>query len=416
MAASVLPLDGWILFGTRFVRLFAYGLLALVLVLYLAEVGLSDQRIGVLLTLTLAGDTAISLWITSVADSLGRRRMLLVGSMLMMLAAAVFVWTESFWLLLVAATVGVISPSGSEVGPFLSVEQAALSQIVPSQRRTAVFAWYHLIGSTATALGSLCGGLLSALCAQAGLSGADQYRPAVAIYGALGLVMAVGFLFLSRATEVAAEDKAKSQRPPLLGLHKSRGVVLRLSALFAMDAFGGGFVMQSLLAYWLHLRFGADPAALGGVFLAANLLAAVSALAAGWLASRFGLVNTMVFTHLPSNVLLILVPLMPSLEWAVGILLVRFSISQMDVPTRQAYTMLVVSPDERSAAAGVTNVARSVGAAISPLLAARMLGVASWASVPFFLAGGIKIVYDLLLYRAFASLKPASDSADGSAK
>jgi MFS family permease len=188
--------------------------------------------------------------------------------------------------------------------------------------------------------------------------------------------------------------------------------VFKLAFLFGLDAFGGGFVMQSLLAYWLHVRFGIDPASLGAVFLGANLLAGVSALTAGWLASRIGLVNTMVFTHLPSNVLLILVPLMPNLPWAVGLLLLRFSISQMDVPTRQAYTVAVVHPDERSAAAGVTGVARSVGASLSPLLSAGLMGVPALASLPFFLAGGIKIGYDLLLYRAFISRPPAHESPD----
>ncbi len=407
---KTLPLDGWLLFATRSVRLFAYGLLAVVLVLYLAAVGLSDAEIGLLVTLTLAGDTAISLWITTTADRAGRKRMLLLGSILMLLAALVFASTQSFLLLLLAATIGVISPGGNEVGPFLSVEQAALSQIVPGSKRTGVFAWYNLAGSVATALGSLCGGLLTMVSAQAGLVGADVFRPAVLAYGFLGLVIGALFLFLSPGVEVRGDSPVGRERGPFLGLHKSRSIVFKLSALFALDAFGGGFVMQSLLAYWLHMRFGADPAALGGIFLAANLLAGVSALAAGWLANRFGLVNTMVFTHLPSNVLLILVPLMPSLEWAVALLWLRFGISQMDVPTRQAYTMGVVSPEERSAASGVTAVARSVGAALSPLLAARMIGTPSLASLPFFLAGGIKIIYDLLLLRAFSAVKPEEEN------
>ena len=196
----------------------------------------------------------------------------------------------------------------------------------------------------------------------------------------------------------------------MLGLHESRRTVFKLSLLFALDAFGGGFVIQSIIAYWFHVRFGLDPAMLGTVFLFANLLAGVSALAAGWLARRIGLVNTMIFTHLPSNVLLILVPLMPDVSWAVGVLLLRFSISQMDVPTRQAYTMAVVRPDERSAAAGVTGVARSVGASISPLLATVLVGSAGLMSVPFFLAGGLKIVYDVLLYRAFSSSKSGGEA------
>src|SRR5262249_26829903 len=194
------------------------------------------------------------------------------------------------------------------------------------------------------------------------------------------------------------------------GLHRSRPIVLRLSALFALDAFGGGFILQSILVTWFRIRFGADPDVLGTIFFFANLLAAGSALAAARLAERFGLINTMVFTHLPSNILLLLVPLMPTLELAVTVLLVRFAISQMDVRTGESYAMAVVPPDERSAAAGITTVARSVGAALSPWLANRCLETAALLGLPFFVAGGIKILYDLWLYRAFVSHKPEDDS------
>jgi MFS family permease len=400
--------DGRLLFVTRCVRLFAYGFLAVVLVLYLRDVGLSDGQVGLLLTLTLLGDTAVSLWITTAADRLGRRRMLVAGSVLMALAGVVFALTDNFWLLLVAGTVGVISPSGNEVGPFLPVEHATLAQSVPGERRTAVFAWHNLVGSLATALGSLGGGVTSEQLQARGFAAADSYRPVVIAYGVAGLVLAALFSRLSPAVEVRAEDPSSAgggPPPARWGLHRSRGTVYRLAALFALDAFGGGFVMQSLVAYWFHVRFGADPAALGGVFFGANLLAACSALAAGRLARRFGLVNTMVFTHLPSNVLLVLVPLMPTFPLAVTVLLLRFSLSQMDVPTRQSYTVAVVRPDERSAAAGVTGVARSIGSAVSPLLATALIGIPSLAGVPFFLAGGVKVVYDLLLYRGFAAVR-----------
>ena len=400
--AGKLTRDGWLLFATRCSRMFAYGLLSVVLVLYLVEVGLQGWEVGLLLTLTLAGDTAISLWLTTTADRLGRRRTLILGALLMVLAGVVFVSTGNFALLVVAATVGVISPGGNEIGPFLSVEQAALSHVVGDDRRTDVFAWYNLVGSFSTALGALAGGLIAAASPHFGLTGAAAYRPVLLAYAGIGVALMVGFAFLSSAVEPTRDE---SRPPPktVLGLHESRRVVFKLSLLFGLDAFGGGFVLQSLIAYWFHVRFGLDPAMLGTVFLFANLLAGVSALAAGWLARRIGLVNTMIFTHLPSNVLLILVPLMPDVYWAVGVLLARFSISQMDVPTRQAYTMAVVRPDERSAAAGVTGVARSVGASISPLLATVLVGSAGLMSVPFFLAGGLKIVYDVLLYRAFAS-------------
>jgi MFS family permease len=413
--------DGWLLFGTRCVRLFAYGLISIVLVFYLVAQGLSEAEVGTLLTLTLLGDTAIGLWITTRADRVGRRRMLLVGALLMVVAGIVFASTNVFVVLLIAATVGVISPSGNEVGPFLPIEQAALAQSIPAEQRTSVFAWYNLIGSVATACGSRLAGQLVESAQATGLTGAAAYQPVLLAYAALGGLLMVVFRMLSPAVEIGADHRqpASPASAPLFGLNRSRGTVARLSALFALDAFGGGFIMQSILAYWLYLRFGIDADNLGRVFFWANLLAGVSALAAGWLANRFGLINTMVFTHLPSNILLILIPLMPSAEWAVALLLLRFSISQMDVPTRQAYTVAVVAPDERSAAAGITSVARSLGAAISPAIATRLVANPALVSLPLFLAGGIKIVYDLILWWAFASTKPdhevdKANVADGS--
>jgi predicted MFS family arabinose efflux permease len=408
-ALASLNSDSWLLFATRCLRLFAYGFLSVVLLLYLSSVGLSDQQIGVLLTLALLGDTAVSLWITTSADRLGRKRMLLAGALLMVFAGALFAVTRDFWLLVIAATIGVISPSGKEVGPFLSIEQAALSHVVPDKRRTEVFAWYNLAGSFAAALGAFCGGAVTQGIENAGAIGVAIYRPAVIAYAVFGLLLAVVFLFLSPAIEIR-----NSARQGTLGLHRSRGVVLRLSALFALDAFGGGFIMDSIVAYWLHLRFGAEPIELGSIFFGANLFGGFSGLAAAWLARRFGLINTMVFTHLPSNILLLLVPLMPTLPLAITVLLLRFSISQMDVPTRQSYTMAVVAPDERSAASGVTAVARSLGAGCSPLLVGAMLGNPALMSMPFFLAGGLKIAYDLLLYRAFVKHQPAEETAPGS--
>lgn len=401
-----LSADGRLLFITRIARLFAYGFLSVVLVLYLAQAGLSENEIGVLLTLTLVGDTAISLWITTSADRIGRRRMLLVGAALMMFAGALFAVTRNFALLLLAATVGVISPSGNEVGPFLSIEQAALSQIVPNQARTGVFAWYNLVGSFATATGALCGGTLATVLQNAGVQALDSYRAIVAGYALVGLLLALLFTRLSRESEAPPSAVPIQSR---VGLPKSRGVVLRLSALFSLDAFAGGFVLQSIVAYWFFLRFHLEPAALGGIFFGANVLAGISALTAASVAYRIGLINTMVLTHLPSNVLLFLVPLMPNLPLAIAVLLLRFSISQMDVPTRQSFTMAVVRPEERSAAAGVTGVARTTGAALSPIFVGPMLANPALISLPFFLAGGLKIVYDLLLYRSFRGIKPPEE-------
>ena len=398
--------DGHRLFATRVVRLFAYGFLSVVLVLYLVEAGLSEARIGLLLTLTLLGDTAVSLWLTTHADRFGRRRTLLVGAALMLFAGVVFALTGNFLLLLVAATVGVVSPSGNEVGPFLAVEQAALTQVVSGGDRTRAFAWYGLVGSFATAAGSLAGGAASQALQGSGASPLASYRAVVIGYAAFGALLAALFAGLSRGVEAPAGMGRVAGR---FGLHRSRGVVARLAGLFSVDAFAGGFVVQSLVAYWFHRRFGVAPATLGGIFFGANLLAGISALVAVRVAGRIGLVNTMVVTHLPSNLLLILVPLMPTLPLAIAVLFLRFSISQMDVPTRQSYTMAVVSPDERSAAAGVTGVARTTGAALSPVIAGPLFASPALMGVPFFLAGGLKIVYDLLLWRSFRALEPPEE-------
>lgn len=425
----MLTSDGRLLFSTRIARLFAYGFLSVVLMLYLAELGLTETQIGLLFTFTLIGDTVISLGITTAADRIGRRRMLLLGAVLMLFAGVLFVLTRNLVLLILAATIGVISPSGNEVGPFLSIEQAALSEIIPGGERTRVFAWYNLVGSFATALGALGGGALAQVLRSAGMSSLASYRTIVIGYAAMGLALAFLFLRLSPAAEAVPAEKERRRHPAVLppgqgtvsnlyarlGLDRSGPVVLRLASLFSLDAFAGGFILQSIMAYWFHVRFGTPPAVLGGIFFGGNILAGVSALTAARVASRIGLINTMVFTHIPSNILLILVPLMPNLPLAIAMLLLRFSISQMDVPTRQSYTLAVVSPDERSAAGGVTAVARSIGAALAPTLAGKLMS-ASWVNVPFFLAGGLKIVYDLILYRNFRALRPPEEQTHQPAK
>jgi MFS family permease len=401
--------DGRLFFTTRIARLFAYGFLSVILVLYLAQVGLNEVQIGLLLTLTLIGDTIISLWITTSADRIGRQRMLIVGAGLMVFAGALFALTRNFVLLLIAATIGVISPSGYEVGPFLSIEQAGLTEIVPNERRTQVFAWYNLVGSFATALGSLAGGSLVQALQALGTKPLLSYQAVVIGYAAIGLMLGLLFTQLSPAIEVSQIAAPSKQIKNRFGLHRSRGVVFKLSALFSIDAFAGGFVLQSILAYWFHVRYNVQPGVLGSIFFGANILAGISALTAAWVASKIGLIKTMVFTHIPSNILLILVPLMPNLPLAIAVLLMRFSISQMDVPTRQSYTMAVVSPDERSAAAGMTGIARTTGASLSPVIAGPLLAKAALLNFPFFLSGGLKIIYDLLLYRSFRAIKPAEE-------
>lgn len=411
-ALQQLTLDARLLFATRVLRLFAYGALSVVLVFYLIGLGLSESQTGLLLTSTLVGDTIVSLYLTTRADRIGRRRMLIIGAGLMAAAGFIFAIVDNWWLLLLAGTVGVISPSGHEVGPFLSIEQATLSHAVTDRTRTSIFAWYTLAGSVATALGALASGTVVRVLHQTSMPAVNAYRMVVVLYAAIGVMLAILFGRLSREAEVRTVGEKRPFRmtlESLSGLHRSRHVVMKLSALFALDSFGGGFVIQSFAAYWFYLRFGVNPGTLGVIFFWANMFAGLSALLAARLASRFGLINTMVATHLPSNVLLILVPLMPTLPLAVSVLLVRFSISQMDVPARQSYVMAVVSPEERSAAAGVTGVARTLGAAISPLFVGFLFARPDLINVPFYVAGTLKIAYDLMLYREFVSVRPPEE-------
>jgi MFS family permease len=403
--------DALLLFVTRFIRLFAYGSLSVVLVFYLTGLGLSTSKTGVLFTLTLIGDTVISLYLTTRADRVGRRRMLIVGALLMVAAGVTFSITHSFLLLTIAATIGVISPSGNEVGPFLSIEQAALSDVVSEQTRTHIFAWYALAGSVATALGALSAGVITHVSQKAAMAPLSGYRMIVVLYAVLGVLMLFFFNRLTSEAEATLDKKSdiSAGLPKLFGVGHSHGVVMKLSGLFALDAFGGGFVVQSFAAYWFYLRFGLTPERLGLIFFIANILSGVSALLASRLASRLGLVRTMVFTHLPSNILLILIPLMPKLSLAIAVLLLRFSISQMDVPTRQSYTMAVVPPQERSAAAGIVGVARTTGAALAPFLAGVMFARPALINLPFFIAGGLKIIYDLLLYKSFVATQPPEE-------
>ena len=401
--------DFQILFITRIARMFAYGFLSVVLALYLEQLGFSTFLIGVILSLTLIGDTLMSLAMTTTADRVGRKRMLIGGGLLMLFAGVVLAFTHNLALLLTAAIIGVISPSGYEVGPFFAIEQAALSQTTSGGQRTRVLAWYNLAGSFATALGALSGGEISSVLQKAGVTPLNSYRVVLLGYAAIGALLCMLFTLLTAAVESPAPEASSLKRR--FGLHRSRVVVLKLTALFGLDSFGGGFVVQSIMALWMHLRFGVNPETLGEIFFGANILAGFSSLAAAWVADRIGLINTMVFTHLPSNLLLMAVPLMPNLPLAVTLLLLRFSISQMDVPTRQSYTMAVVAPDERSAAAGITGIARTVGSAISPALAGSLLSHPAFFGVPFLAAGGLKVVYDLLLYRSFRHLKAPEEEA-----
>ena len=393
--------DGWLLFASCGVRSLAYGFLSVILGLYLDAAGLSATAIGWIFTAALAGGALMTILITAIADSFGRKALLIAGALMMAAAGCVFAISNNPILLAMAAIFGTISPSGKEVGPFLSLEQAILPQTTEDRQRTAVFSAYNLVRSFAGAVGALAVGLPSFFSLET-LAG---YRFLIWGYVASAILLALLFALLS--PQVEAKKKTQSTTPKV-GLDKSRAIVAKLAGLFALDAFAGAFIVQSIVAYWFYLRYKTDLKALGEIFFGTNILAALSFLAAPAIARRIGLLNTMVFTHLPSNILLLFVPLMPNVEWAVVVLLLRHLLSQMDVPTRQSYTMAVVDADERAAAAGALSVARNAGAALAPLFTGTILAIPA-LGLPFLLAGAIKVVYDLWIFAVFRHVKPPEE-------
>jgi len=445
------------IFAARCVRMYSFGGLSVAIFLYLAAIGLSAHNVSLLFGAILAGDLAMSLPLTTRADSFGRKRTLIIGAVLKMLSGVTFASTDNFGLLALAGAIGVISPSGGEIGPFGAVEQAALTALQKTHDAatfSSVFARYNLAGYVFQAFGAAGTGLMVTWLSGIEPTDASKlaaYRAVLWQYSALSGLMVVlyaaltsrveapGFLAAAakRAT-VAPRDQGHGDAEELQELRaetapgvvaadtgSKHGAVLaaalrvtglqhpeslwrvaKMTSLFTVDAFAGGLVMQSIIVMWFHRRFGLDSAELGGILAGANILAGASALSVGWFVAKFGAVPTMVFTHLPSNVLLALVPLMPSLSTAVGVLLARFLISQMDVPARQAFVVASVQADERSAAAGITNVARSFGVALSPFVWGPMMDAApdSWLFAgPFLVAGALKAVYDVTLYVVFRS-------------
>ncbi|MGH2500796.1 MAG: MFS transporter [Candidatus Limnocylindria bacterium] len=404
MRLAWLSADGKKLLVARTLRTFAYGYLAVVLALYLAGLGYDPVAIGVVLAAAIAGSAAMTIVWTLLADRVGRRRTMVAMALLMVAGGLLFAHGGAYWILLLGAFTGTISATSSEVGAFLTVEQAILPQTAPAERRTWLFSIYATVANFAQAAGSLFAAGAGAL-ASLVLAGADVHRPLFVLYALVGLASALLFASLSERVEVARVEGARR----LFGIHRSRGAVAKLAALFGIDAFAGGLIAYSVVAYWFALRWGLTLEELGVLFFAVNLLSGLSLLAAGALASRIGLVNTMVFTHLPSNLLLMAVPLMPTAGLAVALFLARMSISQMDVPTRQSYAMAIVDPDERVGTAGLTNVARTAASAAAPALSGYAFSVAA-LGLPFFVAGGVKIIYDLLVYAAFSRLRPPEEA------
>ena len=396
--------DAALIIAARGLRSFGYGLLSVLLGVALSTAGFSPAAIGALITVSLVGDFCGTYVIGLRADRWGRRRTLAVLALLMALTGAMFGLIHVYPVLLGAAFFGTLGTSASETVPFLPIEQAMLPQTGPPERRTDLFARYNLVASFAGAGGALAAGVPDLL-THAGLPLPAGMRLMFGVYTAVALAVALLVLHLSPrvepATVVPRGTVTRWQRliPPL---GRSRGIVVRLAALFSIDALAGGLVVQSLMVLFFHLRFGVPLAPLAALFFGANTLSALSFLAAAPLARRIGLLNTMVFTHLPSNVLLALVAAMPTFPLAATVLLVRQALSQMDVPTRQAYTMALVAPEERTAAASVTSLARSAGSATSPVVGGALLqGSLLVLGLPFVVAGALKVAYDLTLWVIF---------------
>lgn len=360
----------------------------------MAGAGLSPAEVGLLFTVALAAGAVSATAVPPLADRWGYRRVLVACAGLMAFSGAVLAMTPPFGLLLLVAALGLVSPAGQEVGPFQSLEQVVLAEAAERPAEVRPYAWYDLTGLLAGALGSLAVGLLPPLVRGMGVS----VGPTAAIlwaFAAAAVALAGLYALLPEGV-----GRRFGTRSGFGGLGPSRGRVLRLTALFGLDALAGGFVVQSLVALWFHRQFGLGPEELGPIFFGTNLLSALSFPVAAHLAGRFGLLPTMVFTHLPSNLLLALVPLMPSWPAAAAVLMGRHLLSQMDVPVRRAYIMVLVEPEERAAAAGLTNGVRNLAGALAPVLSGLALQTAA-PGLPFLLAGGLKGAYDLLLWVAF---------------
>jgi MFS family permease len=393
--------DARILLFTRSVRSFGDGFVSVLLASYLASLGFSEGRIGAVATAALLGTAVLTLATGVFTDRLGRRRTLVIAALLAVATGIAVAATNAFALMLVIALVGTLNPSAGDVSVFLPVEQAVLPQTVDASRRTSLFARYNLAGAFAAAAGALFAATPELLHQWFGADRLAVMRAMFVLYSALALLN----LAIYRSLSPAAESQTARRAAPL---HRSRGIVLQLSALFALDAFAGGFIVQSILALWLFERYGLSLDQAAVIFFASGVVTAFSFLFAARVAERFGLINTMVFTHLPSNLLLILVGVMPNVWLAIGMLLLRQSLSQMDVPTRQSYTMAVVDADERAAAASVTGVARSVSSSGSPFLAGLLLNVTTFGW-PLIISGTLKSVYDLLLLARFRRVRPAEE-------
>lgn len=421
--------DGRLLLTSRILRTFAYGFLSIIISIYLKLIGFDGFLIGLILTSTLMNSVIFTLIASFYADRIGRRKVLVVYAIMMAISGIIFFVTSNFIALIVAGLIGTINVTGTETAAFLSIEQAILPQTAKDpKKRNTLFAFYNMVGTFAMSAGVLVSILPGIIEKQFGLSQIESIRPLFLLYSVLGVAVLATYLLLSEKVELKKQEeeqeeakeqlrvqekgdlesdekkkeKARTSKPLTQTLSPvSRKIVGKLSGLFAIDSFAGGFVIQSIVALWFFTKFGADLTLLSYIFSIAGVLTAFSFLISAKVADRIGLINTMVFTHIPSNILLILVAFSPTLPIAMAFYLARMALSQMDVPTRQSYIVAVVKEDERTAAAGITNISRNISQAISPSIAGSILQSVNLLFAPFLIGGLLKIVYDITLYLQF---------------
>ena len=386
----------------RALRAFADGFVSLLLPLHLLSLGFTPFQVGAIATGTLLGSGLLTLAVGLRASRIGSRTLLTAAAILMCATGLGFATLSAFWPLLLVAIVGTLNPSSGDVSVFLPLEHAVLARSVRDDSRTAAFARYSLVGSLVGALGALFAGAPQLFAASLGIDLRALYPWMFVLYALLGLIAGLIYRGLPAAAAIDAAPSAP--------LEQSKRIVYTLAALFSLDAFGGGFLVQSLLALWLYQKFQLSIAVAGTIFFWTGVLSAFSYLVAARIARRIGLVNTMVFTHLPANVLLLVMPFAPDLGWVIALLLARSALSQMDVPTRSSYVMAVVSPAERPAAASITSVPRSLASAVSPIVAGYLLGLSAFGW-PLIVAGAVKIAYDVALLATFRAVRPPEETA-----
>jgi MFS family permease len=403
-----ISIDGKLLLCARIVRTFAYGFLSIILAIYLKLIGFDDILIGIILSITLINSIIFTLFASFYADRIGRRNTLLLYTVMMSISGAIFFVTENPLALIIAALIGTLNITGSETSAFLSIEQAILPQTIKDNRkRNTLFGFYNMAGTFAMAGGILIANLPIIIQNEFEFDQIYAIKLLFLFYSLLGIVVNGIYLKLSSAIEI--KEKEKTLKPISKTLNpKSKKIVTKLSGLFAIDSFAGGFAIQSIVSFWFFIKFDIDLSTISYIFSIGSVLTAFSYLIAAKIADKIGLINTMVFTHLPSNILLILLAFAPNLEIAIVFYMIRMALSQMDVPTRQSYIVAVVEEDERTASAGITNLSRNIAQAISPSITGYIIGILS-LSAPFVIGGLLKILYDIVLYINFRKIKPSEE-------